>query len=409
MLKVLVIDESELIRSYLKKKLSTYNLEVIVALNGFDGMIKMKNSLPDLIIMDYYLSRVSSLEILKEKKANPNTTNTPLIMATSKIDKPKLLEVAKYNVTKFFTKPVKMDALIEAVASILGIELKIDSTPCIIEAHFNDEILFIEIARGLNREKIDLLKYKIGELLEIYKVRVPKVLVMMSDIKIESADAGKLKVLFENIVGATRSPAKAIKILASSQQVKAFIQGHSDFGKIEITDNLGKAMDGLLGIKVSDFIDDGMNIVKSDFLVSQAPRSRKEETIQLRFADEIKDITIGVVDDDLVIQELIKTAFSETDWQVKPYDNGRKFVEALENETFDLIFLDLQMPVLDGFGVLAYLKEKKVEIPVIVLSAVKERDTVVRAIRSGVRSYLTKPISPGGIFKKTTEILKRNF
>lgn len=407
--KVLVIDESELIRSYLKKKLEAYGLEVIVALNGFDGMIKMKNNLPDLIIMDYYLSRVSSLEILKEKKANPNTIGTPLIMATSKIDRPKLLQVAKYNVTKFFAKPIKMDALIEAVASILGMELKIDSTPCIIEAHFNDEMLFIEIARGLNREKIDLLKYKIKELLELYKVKVPKVLIIMSDIQVESADTGKLKLLFENIVAATRSPAKAIKILTSSQQVKAFIQGHSDFSKIEITDNLSKALDGLLGIKVSDFIDDGMSIVKSDFLVSQAPRNRKEETIQLRFAEEMRDITIGIIDDDLVIQELIKTAFSDTDWRVKAYENGRKFVDDLENETFDLIFLDLQMPVLDGFGVLAYLKEKKVEMPVIVLSAVKERDTVVRAIRSGARSYLTKPISPGGIFKKTTEILKRNF
>jgi len=407
--KVLVIDESELIRSYLKKKLEAYGMEVIVAVNGFDGMIKMKNNLPDLIIMDYYLSRVSSLEILKEKKANPNTTDTPLIMATSKIDRPKLLEIARYNVSKFFAKPIKMDALIEAVASILGMELKIDSTPCIIEAHFNDEMLFIEIARGLNREKIDLLKYKIKELLELYKVKVPKVLIIMSDIQIENADTGKLKVLFENIVGATRSPAKAIKILTSSQQVKAFIQNHSNFGKIEITDSLSKAMDGLLGIKVSDFIDDGMNIVKSDFLVSQAPRSGKDETIQLRFAEEMRDITIGVIDDDLVIQELIKTAFSNTDWRVKAYENGRKFVDDLGNETFDLIFLDLLMPVLDGFGVLAYLKEKKVEMPVIVLSAVKERDTVVRAIRSGARSYLTKPISPGGIFKKTTEILKRNF
>jgi len=407
--KVLVIDESELIRSYLKKKLEACGLEVIVALNGFDGMIKMKNNLPDLIIMDYYLSRVSSLEILKEKKANPNTADTPLIMATSKIDKPKLLEIARYNVRNFFAKPIKMDALIEAVASILGIELKIDSTPCIIEAHFNDEMLFIEIARGLNGEKIDLLKYKIEELLDIYKVTVPKVLIIMSDIQIESADTGKLKLLFENIVSATRSPAKAIKILTSSQQVKAFIQGHSAFGKIEITDSLSKAMDGLLGIKVSDFVDDGMNIVKSDFLVSSAGKARKGETIQLRFAEEMRDITIGVIDDDLVIQELIKTAFSDTDWRVKAYENGRKFIDDLENETFDLVFLDLQMPVLDGFGVLAYLKEKKVEMPVIVLSAVKERETVVKAIRSGARSYLTKPISPGGIFEKTTEILKRNF
>jgi DNA-binding response OmpR family regulator len=152
-----------------------------------------------------------------------------------------------------------------------------------------------------------------------------------------------------------------------------------------------------------------MNILKSDFLVSSAGKGGKGESIQLRFAEEMRDVTIGVIDDDIVIQELIKTAFSDTNWQVLAYENGRKFVDDLENETFDLIFLDLLMPVLDGFGVLAYLKEKKVEMPVIVLSAVKERDTVVRAIRSGARSYLTKPISPGGILKKTTEILKRNF
>ena len=151
--KILIIDESALFREYLAKKFGEKDFKVIEAKNGLDGMIKMRNELPDLVLMDYFLSRKGSLEILKEKMGNPNVEKVPVVMVSNKIDKENILQIAKFGVKKFFTKPIKIDSLLKTISSILHVEVEMDDTPCIIEAHFNDEILFIEIARGLNNEK----------------------------------------------------------------------------------------------------------------------------------------------------------------------------------------------------------------------------------------------------------------
>ena len=68
----------------------------------------------------------------------------------------------------------------------------------------------------------------------------------------------------------------------------------------------------------------------------------------------------------------------------------------LEGEMFDLILLDLLMPDLNGFEVLSRLKrdQRFSDIPVIVISALTETDSVVRCIEAGAEDYLTKPFDP---------------
>jgi hypothetical protein len=74
-------------------------------------------------------------------------------MISNKIQRDRLLEIAKYNVRKFLNKPLKVDLLLEAVGEILGQPLVVDETPCIMEAHMNDNILFLELAQGLKQRK----------------------------------------------------------------------------------------------------------------------------------------------------------------------------------------------------------------------------------------------------------------
>ena len=176
MKKILLIDDSILFRQYLANKLVENGFEVIEAGNGLEGALKLRNDMPDLVIMEYYLTRKSSVEILKEKMDNKNVVDVPVIMISTKIDREKILSVAQFNVKKFFSKPIKLDALLQTVSGFLQVKVEIDKSPCIIEAHFNDEILFIEIALGLNTEKIELLKFKITELAQLYGVASPKVL-----------------------------------------------------------------------------------------------------------------------------------------------------------------------------------------------------------------------------------------
>lgn len=431
MKKILVIDESQLFRDYLSNKLAEYGFDVAVGVNGLDGSVKMRNDPPDLIVMDYYLSRNSSLELLQKKKSDPNTAGIPIVMASAKVDRDKILQVAQYNVKRFFTKPIRIDSLLKAIAELLNVSLNLDNTPCIVEAHFNDEIIFVEIAQGLNREKIELLKYKMTELIDLYEVQIPKVLVMMTNLEITADDSLKLSALFANISEVSRGRLKFVKVLTTSKFVTEFLKSHSEYSDIQVAANIEQAMDGLLGRKAGNFIDSQNKVVQEDFLKSAAPKKDRGESIQMRFGDEthgesdeqgdrhqpsfsdLEDlgdsIHVAVVDDDLVIQELIKTALSDTKFQIRTFDNGKKFVDDGEALKSDLVFLDLMMPQMDGFQVMEELGRREVELPIIVLSALSQRETVVKALKFGVKSYMIKPLRPEGILRKTTEILRMNF
>ena len=416
MKKILVIDESPLFRDFLAKKLSEYGFDVSVAVNGLDGSVKVRQLTPDLVIMDYYLSRSSSLEVLEKLRQDPNTASIPVIMASAKIDRDKLLQVARYNVKKFFTKPIRIDALLNTVAELLGVQVEMDNTPCIIEAHVNDEIVFVEVAQGLNKEKIELLRYKIKELLDLYDLSVVKVLVMMSNVDITSDDSIKLGTLLNTILQYAKP--RNVRILTNSDFVASYVAGREEMSEVGVTKSLETAMDGLLGRKTGTYLDPSQKVVQQEFLQVKAPKKEQKESFDMKFDGEKatfdlhdidENLTIAVVDDDLVIQELIKTAFSDTGFAINVYENGRTFIDDPESTSADLIFLDLMMPEMNGFEVLKELNTKTTQLPIIVLSALSQRETVVRALKLGVKSYMIKPLKPSAVRKKATEILKLSF
>ncbi len=418
MKKILVIDESKLFRDFLTQKLEELGFEVTAAVNGLDGAAKLRREMPDLLIMDYYLSRTSSLELLQKKKDDPNTADIPVIMASGKIDRDKLVQVAHFNVRKFFTKPIRIDGLVKSISELLGVTLEIDTTPCIIEAHFNDDILFIEIAQGLNREKIELLRYKIVELMELYEVKSPKVLILMSNVDVSADDSISLSVLFSTVMESTRAKPRQVKVLTNSDYVAEFIADRTDYEGIEVTDNLERAMDGLLGRKAGSMIDRGSKTVQYEFLQVSSPKSGKEESVDMKFEGERASfdlnelgeaVSVAIVDDDFVIREMVKAVLSDMGPTIREFENGKEYVADSDRRDFDLVFLDLMMPEMDGFEVMEQLHREGNNVPIIVLSALSQRETVVKAMKYGVTSYLIKPLQPESILNKAREVLRTNF
>src|SRR5580700_475091 len=76
--------------------------------------------------------------------------------------------------------------------------------------------------------------------------------------------------------------------------------------------------------------------------------------------------------------------------------NGCEAMEAVRARAFDLVLLDIMMPEMDGYAVLQHLKadEGLRHIPVIMISALDESDSVVRCIEMGAEDYLPKPFEP---------------
>jgi len=105
---------------------------------------------------------------------------------------------------------------------------------------------------------------------------------------------------------------------------------------------------------------------------------------------------ILVVDDNASNRDVLERRLTREGHQVATAGNGASALALVGAETFDLILLDLIMPEMSGFEVLRRLKamEHTGDIPVIVISALDELDSVVRCIEAGAEDYLTKPFNP---------------
>ncbi|WAS94057.1 response regulator [Nannocystis poenicansa] len=105
---------------------------------------------------------------------------------------------------------------------------------------------------------------------------------------------------------------------------------------------------------------------------------------------------ILVVDDNESNRSMLARRLEREGHTVQLADNGRRALNMLRAQDFDLVLLDVMMPEMDGYQVLEQLHadDKFRGLPVIMISALDEIDTVVRSIELGAEDYLSKPFNP---------------
>ncbi len=103
-----------------------------------------------------------------------------------------------------------------------------------------------------------------------------------------------------------------------------------------------------------------------------------------------------VVDDNEMNRDMLSRRLERQGFRVAAAENGYRALEMVRAEKFDLILLDIMMPEIDGYQVLTNLKSDtgSRDIPVIMLSALDNIDSVVRCIEIGAEDYLPKPFDP---------------
>jgi adenylate cyclase len=105
--------------------------------------------------------------------------------------------------------------------------------------------------------------------------------------------------------------------------------------------------------------------------------------------------TILIVDDNRVNRLLLGRGLEQEGHTVAFAEDGREALDLLRHQHFDLMLLDVLMPQLDGYQVLAEMKVDPHlrDIPVVMTSALDELDSVVKCVEMGAEDYLTKPIN----------------
>jgi two-component system, NtrC family, sensor kinase len=103
-----------------------------------------------------------------------------------------------------------------------------------------------------------------------------------------------------------------------------------------------------------------------------------------------------VVDDSASNRNLLVRRLQRQGYAVEEARNGSEALDRIATENFDLVLLDIMMPVMDGFEVLGRMKQNRRmrTVPVVMISALDEIDNVVRAIEMGAEDYLLKPFDP---------------
>ena len=105
---------------------------------------------------------------------------------------------------------------------------------------------------------------------------------------------------------------------------------------------------------------------------------------------------ILVVDDNETNRDMLSRRLTREGYTVATAENGRRALEMIREQAFDLVLLDVMMPEMNGFEVLSRVKTDPElrHIPVIMISAFDELDSAVRCIESGAEDYLPKPFNP---------------
>lgn len=116
---------------------------------------------------------------------------------------------------------------------------------------------------------------------------------------------------------------------------------------------------------------------------------------------ELKKLKILLVEDDYLNLKLITHLFS--DYGIKPdlAENGKIAVDAMQKKEYDLILMDMEMPVMDGYEATSYIRNTlKSRVPIIAMTAHAMPGERERCLQHGMNDYLSKPVNVNLLFEK---------
>jgi class 3 adenylate cyclase/CheY-like chemotaxis protein len=199
-----------------------------------------------------------------------------------------------------------------------------------------------------------------------------------------------------------RTPLNAIKgyseLLIEDMAERGETPLRADLAKLKANaDQLLGQIDAMVALargQGDDLGDDGRT--KQAAIVADVLRTVAPLPANRTLSEAIRSSSILVVDDNASNRDVLERRLTRRGHRVATAKDGASGLDLATTQQFDLILLDLILPEMSGFEVLRRLKatEQTSDIPVIVISALDELDSVVRCIEAGAEDYLSKPVNP---------------
>jgi DNA-binding response OmpR family regulator len=130
------------------------------------------------------------------------------------------------------------------------------------------------------------------------------------------------------------------------------------------------------------------------------------EAVSMETAEKQVQLSLLLVDDDKELCGMMKEFFAEAGHRLDYEHDGRRGLAAAVSGAYDLVILDVMLPVFDGFTVLQHMRRRN-ESPVLILTARVQHQDRILGLNAGADDYLLKPFDPDELLARVRAILRR--
>ena len=123
-IKILSVDDSNIIRKFVTKAFRAYDCVVLEATNGEEGLAVAAREKPDLIILDITMPVMDGVTMLTKLREDAALKGIPVIMLTAESGRENVAYIAKLGVRDYMVKPFKEDQLLEKVGRVVSLQKK---------------------------------------------------------------------------------------------------------------------------------------------------------------------------------------------------------------------------------------------------------------------------------------------
>lgn len=103
-----------------------------------------------------------------------------------------------------------------------------------------------------------------------------------------------------------------------------------------------------------------------------------------------------IADDSITIHKLMTCFLSDSkkeEFKIFKAKDGASALFKLEKDEMDVVFLDLSMPIVDGYSVVEFINDRKLKAKIVIITSTLDKSTILRLGKLGVKNFLPKPIT----------------
>jgi CheY-like chemotaxis protein len=367
---ILVVDDELSARELLVAYLNSEGFRTATASSGEEALIKARNLRPEAITLDIVMRGKSGWETLNQLKRDPTTASIPVVIVSVLDEKQTgfALGAAEYLI-KPVSKRILMEALARHVSRLTGDAPRI----LVVDDETGSLQLVAEILHSGGYTPVSATSGE--QALELLSKMAVEALVL--DLLMPEMDG------FEVL--------KKVRSDPRHRKLPVFVLTAKDLSAADLE---------LLGNQV-------------EALFTKGGPWRHELLSRIRSAvqkpKESRRIKVVVADDNPESREFLRDTLAPHNFEITEAADGKEALARIQEVRPDLVFMDIQMPQMDGYEALRQIRQdpRFARLPVIALTAFAMHGDRDKALAAGFSAYISKPVDPRSLRLQVDELLER--